>query len=80
LPLSVSTDIGNAREPLQQTERVQNSGVDTHSYGRVALLDALERRSSRKRAICDHRHSQLAATTRVMNVCAELSKRSAHSS
>jgi hypothetical protein len=59
---------------------MQNGGVDTHSYGRVAVLDTLERRSSRERAICDHRHRQLAAAARVMDICAELSKRSTHGS
>lgn len=57
---------------------MKDSGVDTHSNGGIAVLDALEGRASGERTICYHRHSQLATTPRIMNVGAELSKHSAH--
>jgi len=78
LPLLVSAYVGHSREPIQQAKRMKDGGIDTHSNGGIALLDALEGSASGERTICYNHHSQLAAATRVMNVGTELSKHSAH--
>jgi hypothetical protein len=76
--LRVSADVGYGCQPVKQPKRMENGGVNTHAYGRVAILDALERGAGRERAIRYYRHRQLSATAGIMNVGAELPEDSAH--
>ena len=58
---------------------MQDGGINAHPNRGIAVLNALESSACRERTICYHGHGQLAAAARVMNVGAELSKRSTHS-
>jgi hypothetical protein len=76
----VLADVGNLAETVEQPERLQDRGVNADANARVAFFNALQGSSRGKRALGDNAHWQAPPTARVMNVGAELAKRTTHSS
>jgi hypothetical protein len=78
LALAVGGYISGSGQAVQQAERLEYRGIDTHSDRRIASLYALQRRPGREGAIGHDRHRQVSADTGVMYVGTELPESPAH--
>ena len=69
---AVVADVGDLAQTVQQTERLEDSGVDADADIGVAGFDLLQGRAGREGALRHHRHRQPPTPTGIVDVRAEL--------
>lgn len=77
---AVVADVGDLAQPFEQTERLEDTGIDADADAGISSLDLLEGRSRGEGALGHDGHWQPSAATGIMDVRAELAQRSPDSS
>lgn len=73
---AVVADVGDLAQTVEQTERLQDAGVDANADTGIAGLDSLKCGPGREGPFRNHRHRQPSATTGVMDVSTEFAQHS----
>lgn len=78
-PDAIVADVGNLAQAVEETERLENTGIDADADVGVAGFDSLEGGAGREGAFRHNRHGQPAAAAGVMDVRAQLAQGAPHS-
>lgn len=76
LPDAVVTDVGYPGQAIEQTEGLQDPGIDADADAGVSGFDSLQGGARRESALRHDCHGEPPATTGVVNVRPELAERS----